>query len=288
METTNNLKYNVTKTLGKFDYVINVRLNDECKNGHEDFSITGTIYKAGKRGDNNVFSGGAIGDKIADKFPEFAIFNKLHLSQFNGVPMHAIGNGLYWMQQGNKEHAVSTLRITDEEFKCLDAIKHAGEEYFTHKLIEMGLVERWKDEANQAIKLLEQLTGNKFQSTATQARAVELTREQTEEIKKQEKSGYYTEEAISKRQSDKVEAEKAKKIENLIKEHTKKRKEADKDLEINIFLIQQGLSQFAAIYYKHTNEVCFNWSTNKTTRDQYDQLMKHKDLPKGVNYKFEK
>ena len=57
---------------------VNIRLNDECKNGHQDFAITGTRHL--KNGD--IGGGGAIGNEIAKKYPEFAIFDRLHLCDY--------------------------------------------------------------------------------------------------------------------------------------------------------------------------------------------------------------
>ena len=43
METTNNLTHRInTNDLEGNPLEIDIRLNDECKNGHEDFAITAT------------------------------------------------------------------------------------------------------------------------------------------------------------------------------------------------------------------------------------------------------
>lgn len=42
--------------------------------------------------------GGACHEKILELRPEFQGFVDLHLSDLNGVPMHCVQNGLYWLQ----------------------------------------------------------------------------------------------------------------------------------------------------------------------------------------------
>ncbi len=48
MKQSNALRHTATKTVGNEVITVKIRLNDECKNGHQDFSITGDIYEAGK------------------------------------------------------------------------------------------------------------------------------------------------------------------------------------------------------------------------------------------------
>ena len=70
-----------------------VRYDDDCGNGHNSFSITGTIEE--KRG--NIFrdcSGGCIHGDIAKHFPELAPYIKWHLFDSTG-PMYYLANTLY-------------------------------------------------------------------------------------------------------------------------------------------------------------------------------------------------
>ena len=95
---TNSLKYSTRKVVGNKDITVNIRLNDECKNGHQDFSITGEIYQAGKpRNDRNMIMAGCCHEEILKYFPQFKIFIDLHLCDYKGIPMHAAANMHYHM-----------------------------------------------------------------------------------------------------------------------------------------------------------------------------------------------
>ena len=75
----NDLRFSTSKTVGNETIYVKIRLNDECKNGHQDFSITGDIYKAGEpKTDSNHICGGCIHEEIEKHFPEFKIFINLH------------------------------------------------------------------------------------------------------------------------------------------------------------------------------------------------------------------
>jgi hypothetical protein len=75
--------------------VAEVRHDDECGNGHNTFSVTGTIYLCDIRG-NPVRDdvGGCLHEEIAKHFPELAPFIKWHLTSTDG-PMHYIANAIY-------------------------------------------------------------------------------------------------------------------------------------------------------------------------------------------------
>lgn len=85
---------------GPVDIVVEIRFDDRCRNGHNDFSVTGTVYKAGRRGDYAVLTCGCIHEVIAKHFPELAHALPYHLMSANGPereggPMHYIANTLY-------------------------------------------------------------------------------------------------------------------------------------------------------------------------------------------------
>lgn len=150
------------------DYKVVVKLDDECKNGHQDFSITGTEWEKGRAHiARNVIHCGACGDDIASKFPEFEIFNRLHLCDYNGIPMYPVNNGMYHIKRMSKEDFCSYYRIPENHYAILkDCI---NEREYLYYLYELGIIDSWKAEATEAIKILEQWTGEKFVNTSTRS-----------------------------------------------------------------------------------------------------------------------
>lgn len=68
-----------------------VRYDDQCRNGHNTFSITGEIYLP-RRPDGG--GGGCLHDEISKAFPELAPLIKWHLCSSDG-PMHYLENTVY-------------------------------------------------------------------------------------------------------------------------------------------------------------------------------------------------
>ena len=76
--------------------IATLRYDDECKNGHNTFAITGeakTKHSSGK----TLWLGscGCIHDDIAKHIPELAPYIKWHLVSSDG-PMHYIANSMYY------------------------------------------------------------------------------------------------------------------------------------------------------------------------------------------------
>jgi len=78
----------------KADMIVTIRHDDECGNGHNSFSITGDIYKAGRRSDSAFLTGGCIHEEIEKHFPELTQYIKWHMTSTDG-PMYYLANSLY-------------------------------------------------------------------------------------------------------------------------------------------------------------------------------------------------
>lgn len=70
-----------------------IRFDDECKNGHNSFAITGEMYDYTLTR-NQWHSGGCIHDDVAKAFPEIAHLIKWHLTD-STCPMHYLANATY-------------------------------------------------------------------------------------------------------------------------------------------------------------------------------------------------
>ena len=73
---------------------VNIRFDDECKNGHQSFSITADVYTAESRRQKDCQACGCLHEDIEKVFPELAPLVKWHLMDTDG-PMHYLANTLY-------------------------------------------------------------------------------------------------------------------------------------------------------------------------------------------------
>ena len=95
--------------------VANVRFDDECKNGHNTFSITADLYDETRRnGEEYVFNSmgkkryltarGCQHDLVTKHFRELAPLIKWHLTSTDG-PLHYVANTVYHAEQGKPDYA---------------------------------------------------------------------------------------------------------------------------------------------------------------------------------------
>jgi len=73
---------------------VKIRFDDECKNGHQSFSITADVYTVESRRQKDIAASGCMNDEIANIFPELVPLIKWHLMSTDG-PMHYIANTVY-------------------------------------------------------------------------------------------------------------------------------------------------------------------------------------------------
>lgn len=285
-------KINKTDKKGN-QWVIKIRLDDECKNGHQDFSITGTCWEKGKaKTDRNMICAGACGDTIAELFPEYSIFNRLHLCDYKGIPMHCTANGFYHLRKGfNSQETGEAFiaeyckyyRVTREQF--LELNKAETETHFAVLLERLGVFQQWENEANEAIKLLEEMTGEKFVNTSTRTNYYRPTDEQISQEKARHESGYYS--ADSKR-ARALETER-KKLQKIDEEEESEIQKIRLEYKIKRLLFSAGEKAYGNyIFYNHSNTIKFNWRNNgdeMTSEEIQDVRNKIEgQLPDGVKF----
>lgn len=88
----------VKKIVNNEKIVVNLKYNDECKNGYKEFSITGDLYKKDKFGVFRWIAGGCIHEDIKRLVPEFSKYIKWNLCGEN-QPLHYIANTLYFAKK---------------------------------------------------------------------------------------------------------------------------------------------------------------------------------------------
>lgn len=70
---------------------VELRFDDNCRNGHHTFAATAVLRENGKE-----CAGGCLHDEIARHFPELAHLLRWHLCSTDG-PMHYVANTLYFL-----------------------------------------------------------------------------------------------------------------------------------------------------------------------------------------------
>ena len=167
METTNSIKHVIDVNNKKHNYKINIRLNDECRNGHEDFSITATFWKLNKtRSDVNMYMAGCCHEEILKFRPDLKIFVDLHLNDFRGYPMYYIENGFYHLKNMPKDKFIEYAKVDEAGYELLK--KASDEDEYGYLLLnKLENHKIWEGLAKEGIAKLQELTGKKFESKGT-------------------------------------------------------------------------------------------------------------------------
>lgn len=279
------LFYKVIKSVNGYIIDVEIRLDDKNKNGHQDFSITGSIY-AGSRLERNLLNYGCIHEEIAKYFPEFKNFIALHLADFTGTPMYACENAYYHLQNKDdyenfEDKFCAQYRVKPEHLQVLKTSR--CKEELALLFTETGIRRQWKQQADEAIKELEALTGKKFVVNSERTQW-DVTDEQINEFKKLRDSGYYDDAAIEQRKQEAEQKVLNDEIDRL------KEKIASLYLEIEIkkAVFDAGGSKAlkASIFYSHSNTVKLNWQNNRSGNLSKDELALVKlaiKLPAGIS-----
>lgn len=294
---TNKLSYTASKNYVEngvtYRIDVKIQLADECNNRVCSWSITADIYEKRKNGCFVRCFGGCCHDEISKHFPEFSKFVALHLSDCYGAPLYAVENGYYHMKNSSKETVIDYLRVTEEEYNVLrDA---SDEAYFKYLLYSMGIVNRWNEEAKEAVKELEALTGNEwvnpYEYDKERKHIEAFTDEEAAEMNKRIDSGYYTPEAMKERKEKAAQKAYEKKRAEIIAECERKVSKLEEEKTVKLYILDSGLPVDNVIYYEHKKEVVFNWLEYKDniSQDVFIDFLNNVDyskLPKGITFKI--
>jgi hypothetical protein len=284
------LIYKTDKIHGKDHIFVTISLDDDGKNGYQDFSITADIYEAGKRKiEKYLHSCGCCHGEILKAFPEFKIFVQLHLSDWEGVPMYAVENGFYHLKNGFNRTAVTApefmiefckyYRITELQYITLSESRN--ELQYALNLESLGILKQWKKQAKKAIEILEGLTNKTFLVDSPKSQYKRPTAEEVIQEQEREKAGYYTPEAEEGRKQAKKQAI----IEQMKATANKKINEITEELSIMLQVFEIGGEKAAnnCIFYTHTKTLAFNWkSYNMIPESEVNKIMSELKLPEGV------
>ena len=295
MKTNDIRRTEVLKT-GNITLYIHARLNDECKNGHEDFGLTYEKYE-GKVCDRNMTGGGCAADNddpiVRKAIRTFGLepVERVHLSDMNGVPMYPTANAIYHAKNSGFEVFRDYLRLTDEEAKQAFYIDDELGLYVW--LLDNGIIDRWKNEANEAIKAIINGRDIEFESTATKKQGhwyfkVEPTKERLDGQRYLIQTGYYDCDNYDQHRQEENMQEVRKKLSTEYYE--KQIEKAKAKIRLNkafLAMLEEHLAEFSDpvtvadnwIFYDHRSEIVFNWNTgfgrNQVSEKDFETVKKY-------------
>lgn len=288
---SNSLIYKETKIVenGNTKIIVTIRLNDECKNGHQDFSITADGYEK-RNGHFYESFGGACHGEIKKYFPEYSIFIALHLSTYKGIPIYAVENGFFHIktEKMEKEKFCEYYRITSDQYDILEKSENVLE--FSILLSELKVLEHWKKQADKGIALLEKLTDKTFLIDSKEDGYNKPEENEVMKFNELKKSGYFSDENKKQREKEKIEKEKAKQISDVISYADKEIDKIRKERDVKLYVLKNDLPIDNFIYYS-TNKGVFNWKNydKKITVDEFKKFCDNLNfdaLPIGISFQM--
>ena len=276
---------------------ITASLNDDCKNGHEHFSLTYEKYirRFGRR---DYIGGGCAKDsddedvRRAIRLYGLEAVERVHLCDMNGVPIHALQNATYWAKQGEREYFQRMLRLTEEEAEKAFYVNDELGLYVW--LNDHGILTRWKQEANEAIAAIISGRDIEFESAATKPMGhlyfnCTVTDGAIRAQRDLFRDGYYAPEKAKERWQRSRLDECLKRIDSRIE--IDKQKIEQQQLEIKVeqairLVLESHFAEFEKplvvaennILYTHKNELTFNWrgyGFDKVTDNDYALVQKY-------------
>jgi hypothetical protein len=308
MSTTTSIPSTIftkTKTLANGGrLVVEVRMDDECHNGHADFAVTATEYNAGGRD----VCGGCMHEEVLKHFPKLAPLVALHLHEaMSGAAMHAIANGFYFYelalgrQKGDKppetykKYVQESYFLTDAETAALFSEVLEDQACFQYYLETKGITKRWAKKAAEGRALLFSLMGDPAAEAAkwegykpTRSGYTPMPAKAKKEMKARIASGYYTAEAKAQRAAEAAQAEQDKALAAIEKEHAETLQKATDARLVERALVLVGAHKGGWIHYTRTNTLAANWASYAPVSEaeylRVVEALKAHELPKGMKF----
>lgn len=270
-----------------------VRLDDDCNNGICFIHVTGEEYIKNKFGYFEEYMFGALGDEIKNARMKAGKFVHMHGKTIYGYDSYFVEDLNYHIKQGDKKYAIKEAMLTEDEYvKLLLAVDE--KEYFKYLLFELGIMDRLKVVADKAIKMLEEITGdtwiNPYKPEEEKFKVI-LTTEERTLTEDRIKEGYYTESAIlsrkKERRDNKIKAHK----DSILNRFNKKLKDIETERDIDLAILDCGITCDNYIYYSHTNKLVFNWKDygDKVSEEEYLNFLANVDrsmLPDNITITY--
>ena len=156
----------------KYQIIIKAELVHLDGNSSPYFSIGGDIFRLARNGRKVWESGGCIHEEIIKHFPQLQPLVDVHLSDEDGVPMHAYANAGYWAghtkyQEFDSFKLAKHLRISpklaDDMFDYITNFWGEFDGITTPEIAweatcsDYSLPEQWKQQAKVALALLNKI-----------------------------------------------------------------------------------------------------------------------------------
>jgi hypothetical protein len=160
----------------KYQIIVQSQLVHRDENSSPYFSIGGDIFRLARNGRKPWVAGGCIHDEIIKHFPQLQPLVDIHLSDDNGVPVHAYFNAAYWAgHQGRSDKntyiLAKHLRVSEEQANEMTTYitHHYGEfdkittpeQAWENTCKDFDLLEHWYQQAQIAIALLNKVEETK-------------------------------------------------------------------------------------------------------------------------------
>lgn len=286
---TNNLIYKTETTYIEdsitYKMIVEIKLNDERKNGHCDFAMTCNGYEKTRSGRWADTFGGCCHDEILKQFPELEIFAKLHLCNNLGMPMYMVENGFYFVKERNRQALKDYFTTaTDQEIEKL--MRSEDRDHFKYLLFcETDIISKQKELAAKAIKQLEALTGKEFEDPYKLK--CEYKEDEKAAFLERLSSGYYTKEAKQER-ANRIKKAKEDEINEY---YNKEIAKLELNRKIDLYMLGSGFSKSEFIYYDHSNTITFGWrNTAAVEESRFEAFKNNFDksiFPDGVKIELE-